>query len=92
MDTTYRELSDVENAAGNVMNAATDAAAATVERAKLLAEDASQGVQRAADSLRDSDAADVAGQVVDYFKAHPNQAIIGAAFAGFVVGRLMSRE
>jgi ElaB/YqjD/DUF883 family membrane-anchored ribosome-binding protein len=92
MDTTYQEQQDVEGAAQTVLDAAGDAAAAAAERGKQMADEASEGVRRAARYLEETDAADVVGRVRDYFKTHPAHAVIGAAFAGFVIGRMMGRQ
>jgi len=91
MNTTYR-AKDTEKATDNLMDTVTDAAESAVEQGKKIAQDASDGVTRAADYLREGGAAEIGGRVREYFKANPTHALIGAAFVGFVVGRMLSRD
>jgi ElaB/YqjD/DUF883 family membrane-anchored ribosome-binding protein len=62
-----------------------------------------RGIQNASDQVRgymdntvqyfrDNDARAVMNDVTSYVKAHPTQALIGAAVVGFIAGRLLRRS
>ena len=93
MTTTYREsTAAAQNVTDQVMDSVTDAAGAAVKQGKRLAQDVSETAGRAADYLRESDVREIGGKVRDYLQANPTHAMIGAAFVGFVVGRMLSRH
>ncbi len=94
-----RDLENFAGSAGSVSNV-RDRVVETVsemtdtatDNARRLARQTVEGVQRSADYFRNNGVQKIADDVMDYAKANPTQALIGAAFLGFFVGRLMSRD
>jgi ElaB/YqjD/DUF883 family membrane-anchored ribosome-binding protein len=94
---------DVRNTAANVrdtaanvrdrvVGAVTDVSEAATDNARRLARQTVEGVQRSADYFRNNGVQQIAEDVREYAKANPTQALIGAAFVGFCLGRLMTRD
>jgi ElaB/YqjD/DUF883 family membrane-anchored ribosome-binding protein len=92
METTTRETEDFRAATEHIVDSVNDMSQRAGTQAKKLAQDAADGVRRTADYVRETSVSDMAGQVKDYLKANPSHALIGAAVAGFLLGRLMSRD
>jgi ElaB/YqjD/DUF883 family membrane-anchored ribosome-binding protein len=93
---------DLEDFAGNpgsvgsvrdrVVDTVTEMSDTASDGAKRLARQTVEGVQRSADYFRNNGVQQIAEDLRDYAKANPTQALIGAAFVGFFIGRLISRD
>jgi ElaB/YqjD/DUF883 family membrane-anchored ribosome-binding protein len=82
----------VSNVRDRVVETVTEMTDTATDSARRLARQTVEGVQRSADYFRNNGVQQIADDVVDYAKANPAQALIGAAFLGFFLGRLMSRD
>lgn len=56
-----------------------------------IAHRAADTLEHTSQYIRDHDSSAMAEDVVDFVKRYPTQAIVGAAVAGFLVGRLFRR-
>jgi len=92
MDTTYREPNAAKDATEHIVDTVSDTAESALKQGKRLAQNASDTANRAAEYLREGGARELGGRVKDYLVANPSHAVIGAAFVGFVIGRMMSRH
>ena len=95
MDTTFPKSNaakDVKDATERIVDTVSETADSAVKQGKRLAQNASDTASRAAEYLREGGASELGGKLKDYLVANPTHAVIGAAFVGFVVGRMMSRH
>jgi ElaB/YqjD/DUF883 family membrane-anchored ribosome-binding protein len=83
---------EAANVKDRVVDAVTEISDAASDNARRLARQTVEGVQRGADYFRNNGIQQIAEDLRDYAKANPTQALVGAAFVGFCLGRLMSRE
>ena len=80
--------SGIESAA-TALHANADRLPATVGK---FAHQTADTVSATADYVRDNTMRDVVTDLTSYVKAHPTQALVGAAVVGFMAGRLMQRD
>jgi ElaB/YqjD/DUF883 family membrane-anchored ribosome-binding protein len=92
MNTTTRDAEDFRAGADRIVDTVSDITENAGSQVKKLAQDAADGVRRTADYVRDSGVNEIGGQIKAYLKANPSHALIGAAVAGFLLGRLMARD
>lgn len=62
------------------------------ERVAGAAHSAAEGMERAADYLRDQDLSDIVDDVRQAVTRHPGAALLAAAALGFVIARSLSRD
>lgn len=92
MDTMTRDAEDIRAGADRIVETVTDMSENASNQVKKLAQDAADGVRRTADYVRDTGVNEMGGRIKAYLKANPSHALIGAAVAGFLLGRLMARD
>jgi ElaB/YqjD/DUF883 family membrane-anchored ribosome-binding protein len=84
------------SAAASGIESAATALHANAERlpstVNTLAHQTASTLSATADYVRDNSMRDAVVDLKDYVKAHPTQALIGAAVVGFLAGRLLQRD
>jgi ElaB/YqjD/DUF883 family membrane-anchored ribosome-binding protein len=80
--------SGIESAAG-ALHANADRLPVTVGK---FAHQTADTLSATADYVRDNTMSDVVTDLKSYVKAHPTQALVGAAVVGFMAGRLLQRD
>lgn len=79
--------SGIENAASNLRKRASDLPGG--DTVSGYARQTADKLSQTADYIRDHEVKDMAGELQGYVKAHPTQAILGAAIVGFLAGRAL---
>jgi ElaB/YqjD/DUF883 family membrane-anchored ribosome-binding protein len=82
----------VAEAARGVAETVTEISTTAGENMKRVMQDATNSFQRTADYFRNNDLQKISGDLRDYARANPAQALVGAAVAGFLLGRMISRR
>lgn len=77
------------DSAATALHANADKLPATVGK---FAHQTADTLSATADYVRDNTMRDVVTDLTSYVKAHPTQALVGAAVVGFMAGRLLQRD
>jgi ElaB/YqjD/DUF883 family membrane-anchored ribosome-binding protein len=93
-DAAMQYGSDLMSNAAEIKDSVKDVASDVAQNAganmKRVARNAADGVQQTTDYLRNNGVQKISEDLMDYAKANPTHAIVGAAVAGFLLGRLVS--
>jgi ElaB/YqjD/DUF883 family membrane-anchored ribosome-binding protein len=81
---------EAATARSRITDTVNEMSEAATDNVRRVTRNVTDGMQRAADYVRGNDLQKISADVLDYAKSNPAQALIGAAIAGFVVGRLIS--
>jgi ElaB/YqjD/DUF883 family membrane-anchored ribosome-binding protein len=85
----------IDSRRGNAASGLDSAAAgihASADKLGGIAHQAADGLGATAGYLRENKVGDMMADVEAYLKAHPAQALVGAAVLGFLAGRMLRRD
>jgi ElaB/YqjD/DUF883 family membrane-anchored ribosome-binding protein len=83
-------MADAAEVKDSVVETVSEVSQNAGENVKRMARNAAEGVQQTTDYFRSNGVQKISEDLLDYAKANPTHAMVGAAVAGFVLGRLVS--